>query len=194
MKVVLARMVEDQWITQAQADAAWQEKSATAWLAGGVRRERRREDRAKLVDRTAKELKAVTTIRAPHFMGQVEGELVRRFGREKVYGSGGLRVYTTLDPKLQNAVETASREATGLPPGATLGATILDPYTGEVLGMIGQKLVGQRAPRRVEQRRTGTASDRFHHQAAAVYHRAQHRPDPGSPRGRQTRVLSVHRL
>lgn len=145
MKLVLARMVEDQWVTQAQADAAWQEKlQPRGWqvvyaASGDVKT-------AKLVDRTAKELKAVTTTRAPHFMGQVEGELVRRFGREKVYGSGGLRVYTTLDPKLQNAVETASREATGLPSGATLGATILDPYSAEVLAMIGQKLNGNTPP------------------------------------------------
>lgn len=145
MKVLFARMVEDRWITQAQADAAWRENlQPRGWKVeydgkGNVLS-------AKLFDRTQKELKAVTTNRAPHFMGQVEHELVRRFGRDKVYGSGGLRVYTTLDPKLQNAVETASREARGLPYGATLGATIIDPYTGEVLGMIGQKLVGGAPP------------------------------------------------
>ncbi|GGM04907.1 penicillin-binding protein 1B [Deinococcus aerophilus] len=145
MKVLLARMVEDKWITQAQSDAAWKENlQPRGWKVlynaqGDI-------TSAKLVDRTQKELKAVTFNRAPHFMGQVEQELVRRFGREKVYGSGGLRVYTTLDPKVQNAVETASREATGLPPGATLGATIIDPYSGEVLGMIGQKLKGNEPP------------------------------------------------
>ncbi|WP_034384401.1 transglycosylase domain-containing protein [Deinococcus sp. YIM 77859] len=150
MKVLLGRMVEDGWVTQAQADAAWKEKlQPRGWQVkydaqGNV-------TSAKLVDRSAKELKAVTTTRAPHFMGQVEQELVRRFGREKVYGSGGLRVYTTLDPKIQNAVETASREASslayrGFPPGATLGAVILDPYTAEVLGMIGQKLNGHQPP------------------------------------------------
>ena len=146
MKVLLKRMVEDGWVTQAQADAAWHEKlQPRGWQVkydaqGNV-------VSAKLVDRSAKELKAVTTTRAPHFMGQVEQELVRRFGREKVYGSGGLRVYTTLDPKIQNAVETASREARGLPPGATLGAVVIDPYTAEVLGMIGQKIVpGQPLP------------------------------------------------
>ncbi|MFC4639572.1 transglycosylase domain-containing protein [Deinococcus hohokamensis] len=145
MKTLLSRMVEDGWITQAQADAAWREKlQPRGWQvaydgAGNI-------TSAKLVDRTAKELKAVTSTRAPHFMGQVEQDLVRRFGRETVYGSGGLRVYTTLDPKVQNAVETASREASGLPPGATLAATIIDPYTAEVLGMVGQKLYGSQPP------------------------------------------------
>ncbi|MBZ9712785.1 transglycosylase domain-containing protein [Deinococcus multiflagellatus] len=145
MKTLLARMVEDGWITQAQMDAAWREKvEPRGWkitydAQGNVLS-------ANNVDPTQKELKAVTSTRAPHFMGQVETELVRRFGREKVYGSGGLRVYTTMDPKIQNAVETASREATGLPPGTTLGATIINPYTGEVLGMIGQKLRGSEPP------------------------------------------------
>lgn len=154
MKPVLTHMVEDGWITQAQADAAWKEKlQPRGWQVtydgnGNV-------TSAKLVDRTAKELKAVTANRAPHFMGQVEQELVKRFGREKVYGSGGLRVYTTMDPKLQNAVETASREARygyfmgdgqGLPYGSTLAAVIIDPYTSEVLGMVGQKLVGNQPP------------------------------------------------
>ncbi|MFN4250612.1 transglycosylase domain-containing protein [Deinococcus sp.] len=145
MRVLLSRMVEDRWITQAQMDAAWKENlqprgwKVTYNAAGDI-------TSARLVDRTQKELKAVTSTRAPHFMGQVENELIRRFGREKVYGSGGLRVYTTLDPRVQNAVETASREAGGLPPGATLAATILDPYTGEVVGMIGQKLRGSEPP------------------------------------------------
>ncbi|MDP9763778.1 transglycosylase domain-containing protein [Deinococcus enclensis] len=145
IKTLLGRMVEDQWITQAQADAAWKENlQPRGWQVkydaqGGI-------VSAKLVDRTAKELKAVTTTRAPHFVAQVEQELVRRFGQDKVYGSGGLRVYTTLNPKVQNAVETASREATGLPFGATLAAVVVDPGTSEVLGMIGQKLQGSAPP------------------------------------------------
>ena len=145
VKAMLARMVEDGWITQQQADNAWKEKvQPRGWTvaydgAGGIKS-------AKLIDPTAKELKAVTSTRAPHFVRQVEAELVRRFGREKVYGSGGLRVYTTLDPKIQNAVETASREARGLPYGATLAAVVVDPYTSEVMGMIGQKLYGDAPP------------------------------------------------
>ncbi|WP_194165236.1 transglycosylase domain-containing protein [Deinococcus terrestris] len=145
MRVLLDRMVEDGWVTQAQADAAWKEDlQPRGWQIryaanGDVKS-------AKLVDRTAKELKAVTSTRAPHFVQQVEQDLIARFGRERVYGSGGLRVYTTLDLKVQNAVETASREATGLPPGATLGAVVVEPYSGEVLGMVGQKLRGNAPP------------------------------------------------
>ncbi|WP_420594819.1 transglycosylase domain-containing protein [Deinococcus sp.] len=138
MKSLLTRMVQDGWITQAQADAAWKEKLTprgyqVAFDASGKVKS------AKLVDKTAIYLKAVTSTRAPYFAQQVELELVRRFGREKVYGSGGLRVYTTLDPKVQSAVEKASLGA-NLPPRTTLAAVVSDPYTGEVLGMVGQKL------------------------------------------------------
>ncbi|WP_407540548.1 transglycosylase domain-containing protein [Deinococcus radiomollis] len=144
MKVLLDRMVEDKWVTRAQADAAWAEKlqprgwKVTYDASGNVKA-------AKLVDRSQTYLKAVTTSRAPHFMQQVQQELVTRFGREKVYGSGGLRVYTTLDPQAQNAVEAASRKA-NIPSGTTLAAVVSDPYTGEVLGMVGQKLVGNAPP------------------------------------------------
>ncbi|RTR28620.1 transglycosylase domain-containing protein [Deinococcus radiophilus] len=139
MKVLLKRMEEDGWITAQQRENALAEKvqpkgwqvqySAPGEIAS-----------AELVDPKAKELRDVTTNRAPHFTQQVEQELTQLLGSDKVYGAGGLRVYTTLDLKVQNAVETASREAVRLPSGATLGATIMDPYTGEVLGMIGQKI------------------------------------------------------
>ncbi|MFC4454358.1 transglycosylase domain-containing protein [Deinococcus sonorensis] len=144
MKTLLARMVEDGWVTQAQADAAWAEKlQPRGWkvsydASGGIKA-------ARLVDRSATYLKAVTSARAPHFMQQVEQELVRRFGRDKVYGSGGLKVYTTLDPQVQSAVENASRTAR-VPAGTTLAAVVSDPYTGDVLGMVGQKLVGNAPP------------------------------------------------
>ncbi|MDV6373563.1 transglycosylase domain-containing protein [Deinococcus arenicola] len=145
MNTLLSRMVDDKWITQTQMNAALKENlQPRGWQV--LYDAQGRITSAKLVDRTQKELKAVTTVRYPHFMGQVTQELERRFGREKVYGSGGLRVYTTVDPRIQTAVETASKEARGLPPGATLGATIIDPFTGEVLGMIGQKLYGDAPP------------------------------------------------
>ncbi|WP_409996721.1 transglycosylase domain-containing protein [Deinococcus sp. Marseille-Q6407] len=139
MKLLLDRMQEDGWITPEQHQQALAEKlQPKGWKVQyskpGVIAS------AKLVNPKAKELRDVTTNRAPHFNQQVEQELIQLLGRDKVYGSGGLRVYTTLDMKVQNAVEIASREARRLPYGATMGAVILNPYNGEVLGMIGQKI------------------------------------------------------
>lgn len=144
MKSLLERMVEDGWVTRAQADAAWREKlvprgwKVTYDAKGNIKT-------AKLVNPAAKNLKAVTVVRAPHFMQQVEAELRRRLGAERVYGSGGLVVYTTLDPQAQSAAEAASRNA-AVPPGATLAEVLLDPYTGEVVALVGQKLKGTEPP------------------------------------------------
>ncbi|MGI8747531.1 MAG: transglycosylase domain-containing protein, partial [Deinococcus sp.] len=97
MRALLARMVEDRWVTQAQADAAWRERlQPRGWKisydpAGNVLK-------ARLVNRRATFLRVVSTTRAPHFMQQVQQELIPRFGRDKVSGSGGLEVSATLEP------------------------------------------------------------------------------------------------
>lgn len=145
MRFLLDRMVEDKWVTQQQAAAAWREKlQPRGWRVqydgkGNVLS-------ATLADKTAHYLKAVNTVRSPYFVQQVEQDLVKRFGAAKVYGEGGLRVYTTLDPRVQRAVEAASLRAR-VPYGTTLGAVVTNPYNGDVLGMVGQKLYyGQSAP------------------------------------------------
>lgn len=138
MKSLLNDMAEKGWITQQEADAAWKEKlQPNGWKVKYDDKGKVLE--ARLVNEKAKHLPSVVTERAPHFLQQVERELIAKFGREKVYGSGGLNVYTTLDPRAQDSAEKASMNAQ-LPPGATLGMVILDPYTGEVLAMVGQKL------------------------------------------------------
>jgi len=144
MRSLLNRMVEDGWVTREQATGAWQAKlQPKGWrvkydASGNVLD-------AKLVNPKAKFLRAVVTTRAPHFMQQVEKELIARFGRERVYNSGGLNVVTTLDPQAQSSAELASRQAV-IPRGATLAAVLLDPYTGEVVAMVGQKLHGNQPP------------------------------------------------
>ncbi len=145
MRSLLDRMVQDGWITSAQSQAAWKENlQPRGWKVaydskGNI-------TSATLVDKTAHYLKAVNTVRFPYFVQQVEQDLVKRFGAAKVYGEGGLRVYTTLEPRIQRAVEQASYRAR-VPYGTTLAAVVSDPYTGDVLGMVGQKLrYGATAP------------------------------------------------
>lgn len=133
------RMVEDGWITIEEARKAKLEPlQPKGWqvnydVKGNI-------IKANLVNRNAKNLPAVVTERAPHFIQQVEKELLERFGYDTVYGSGGLTVYTSLDLQAQNAVEKASRDARLPLREATLGAVLLDPFTGQVLGMVGQKI------------------------------------------------------
>ncbi|RPH64250.1 MAG: PBP1A family penicillin-binding protein [Acidobacteria bacterium] len=90
-----------------------------------------------------------------HFKEQVRLKLVELFGGERVY-EGGLRVYTTIDPAMQEAAETEiarslkeieARQAAGKkrsrPSGAAhddlLQAALVavDPKTGEVRAMVG---------------------------------------------------------
>ena len=94
-----------------------------------------------------------------YFKEQVRRELVERFGSERVY-QGGLRVYTTLDPKLQQAAEAlvekrlaeierrpgfkhpvrgkAGALKEGELPAYLQGALVaIDPTTGYVRAMVG---------------------------------------------------------
>ncbi len=138
MKALLEQMVSDGWITSEMADTAWRQPLVPkGWQAeydaeGGLKS-------AKLVDPGANTLPDLVVQVAPHFVYEVRKQLIRRFGRAKVFGQGGLRVYTTLDVEMQRAAEAAARAAQkrGLPKGAQLALVGLDPETGKVYAMLG---------------------------------------------------------
>jgi penicillin-binding protein 1A len=86
-----------------------------------------------------------------HFKEQVRLKLVELFGEERVY-EGGLRVYTTIDPAMQEAAEAAiaqsmkeiearqsARRKAAAGPEEPLQAALVavDPKTGEVRAMVG---------------------------------------------------------
>jgi len=111
--VVLGLMVEAGYVTPAQAEAA-----------------------------KAEELKYVPQrfpIRAPHFVMYVRQVLEEKYGVDALY-KGGLRVYTTLDPRLQALAERVAREhVQSLADKHVTNAALvaLRPDTGEVLAMLG---------------------------------------------------------
>ncbi len=114
-KEVLRRMVEDGYISQAEADQASNEILALAL--------------------------SKTDIKAPHFVFYIKDLLYAKYG-EKTVETGGLRVTTTLDLSLQ---ETAQASLSGelkklshlkVGNGAAL---VSKPNTGEILAMIGSK-------------------------------------------------------
>jgi len=77
---------------------------------------------------------------APHFVIYVRQTLEAMFGPEALYRGTGLRIYTTLDPRLQPLAEEAVREGVAAlaDHNATNGAlVVLDPDTGHILAMVG---------------------------------------------------------
>ncbi len=72
---------------------------------------------------------------APFFVEYVKQELIKRLGPDKVY-SGGLRVHTTLDPRIQALAEQSAKQlsAQGDPEVALVAVRF---STGEVLAMVG---------------------------------------------------------
>ncbi len=124
-----------------------------------------------------------------YFKEQVRRDLVERFGWERVY-QGGLRVYTTLDPKLQQQAEAVvekglseiesrrgykhpKRGKVPIPEGGTpdylQGALIaMDPHTGYVRAMVGGRDFNESRFNRAVQakRQSGSAFKPFVYAAA----------------------------
>ena len=79
---------------------------------------------------------------APHFVFYILDQLEKKYGKDLVE-NGGLKVYTTLDPKLEGYAEqavsdgAASNEKKFNAKNAALVA--MDPKTGEVLAMVGSR-------------------------------------------------------
>lgn len=79
-------------------------------------------------------------IKAPHFVFYIRSLLEEQFGKE-VLAQGGLRVYTTIDPKLQTVAEETvaeqvkySKEAYGVSNAALFS---IDAKNGQILSMVG---------------------------------------------------------
>jgi penicillin-binding protein 1A len=118
-RVVLQRMVQLRYITRSQAARAVEEPVPLA-----------EEGNAGLIG-----------IRAPYFVSYILPYLLERYGEDFVY-SGGLRVYTTLDLRLQRAAEKEVRHGIDAAQDQRLrigqGALVaVEPGTGYIRAMIG---------------------------------------------------------
>lgn len=117
-KIALTRMVEEGYITQTEADAAFAEN---------------------LVFHTS--LLKRYDIVAPHFAMYVRKQLEDKFPADVLY-RGGLRVYTTVDLDVQRIAEEEARaqvaklkeEKRGVSNAAVV---VMRPRTGEILAMVG---------------------------------------------------------
>jgi penicillin-binding protein 1A len=84
-----------------------------------------------------------TSYRFPYFVDYVIEELENDYNLkpEQIY-SGGLRIYTTVNPKIQTAMEAAFADPANFPKGIDntkiQGAmTVIEPSTGEIQAMVG---------------------------------------------------------
>lgn len=127
-KVVLNEMVEKGFINRGQYYAALNDKSVQRTVERQElkrRREKRNPDRWKY----------------PYFVAYVKSYLAKQYEiDEQVLKRGGLKIVTTIQPKLQEAAEEAlHRQLNRLSPSGKLeGALVsIDPWTGHVIALVG---------------------------------------------------------
>ncbi len=114
---VLRRMVEDDYITKAEAEDAKQQP---------------------LTYRTSQN---EIGFKAPHFVLYVKRKLIEQFG-DKLVEQGGLRVTTTLDFKLQEEAQKIVKDEVDKLTKYTVGngaAVVMNPKNGQILAMVGSK-------------------------------------------------------
>jgi penicillin-binding protein 1A len=70
----------------------------------------------------------------PYFFDYVQDELIQRYGAN-VFRQGGLRVYTTIEPNLQEAARTVIANQLYLPSDPSSAIVTIDPSNGHILTM-----------------------------------------------------------
>ncbi len=73
-------------------------------------------------------------IREPDFFGYVRDQLIAEYGAGTVR-SGGLKVYTTIDPRFQRAAQTAIKETLSEPGDPAAGLISINPKNGAIRAM-----------------------------------------------------------
>jgi penicillin-binding protein 1A len=75
----------------------------------------------------------------PYFMDYVLKYLTARYGEDAIY-SRGLDIYTSLDPKLQDAAQQeVTKTLNGAPPAIDMALVSVEPGSGRVKAMVGGK-------------------------------------------------------
>ena len=122
-RIVLREMLQNKQITYAQFNEARTDKSIESVL------KRQREVlRAKRA--------TPPKWKSPYFVSYVEGFLKKNYGYD--VREPGLKIYTTLDPKLQNIAESTLKSNVARRGRTLQGALVsIDPWTGHVVAMVG---------------------------------------------------------
>lgn len=82
------------------------------------------------------------SIKYPHFVFHIINQVEEKYGKE-IVEQGGLKIYTTIDPNLQEIAEVAIEEGaernTEKYNAKNASLVAIDPTTGEILAMVGSK-------------------------------------------------------
>jgi penicillin-binding protein 1A len=78
--------------------------------------------------------KLYTTIREPYFFGYVRDQLIEQYGANTVR-SGGLKVYTTINPAYQRAADAAIRQTLDLSTDPAAAVVSINPANGAIRAM-----------------------------------------------------------
>ncbi len=144
MREVLDKMVRQGVISQDMADRTWRYPLQPRGWAVTY------DDRGNVItaERTGEDVlvqSSVSSDLSRAVVIAVRNWLTDRYGESRVFGQGGLRVTTTIDVQAQTAANDASVRAE-VPAGAQLAIVGIDPASGAVLAMVGQKLEAGVAP------------------------------------------------
>ncbi|MEA2368984.1 MAG: penicillin-binding protein, partial [Thermoleophilaceae bacterium] len=85
-----------------------------------------------------------TKRREPYFFDYVQDQLISRYG-VNVFRQGGLRVYTTVDPKLQDEGRRAIANQLSYPGDPSSAIVSIDPHTGYIRAMASSGTYNDRA-------------------------------------------------
>lgn len=120
--------------------ARWRYVLESMVQTGAITREQA--DTALVVDVMKRISPVREAIRAPHFVFYVREYLADRLN-EKLVEQGGLKVITTLDPKLQDYAEQAITDRAPINEqryrAGNEALTAMDPKTGQILAMVGSR-------------------------------------------------------
>ncbi|MEJ7718176.1 MAG: transglycosylase domain-containing protein [Thermoleophilaceae bacterium] len=95
---------------------------------------RRRARRAMAAELRLRRGNRYTKRREPHFFDYVQEQLIEEYG-VSVYRRGGLKIHTTIDPKLQQAGREAITTQLGYPDDPSSAIVAIDPKTGYIRAM-----------------------------------------------------------
>ena len=88
----------------------------------------------RVTDLKLKPGKIYSRIREPYFFGYVRDELIKKYGAETVR-SGGLKVYTTIDRRMQRAANRAMHETLYYDDDPASAVVAIDPRNGAIKTM-----------------------------------------------------------